>query len=153
MIRFRIHRDVCQLIQRPRCPQPLIATLSSRSRASISCTHYYQLSHHIYYYYYHQLGRRDRWQLAGRFWSNYLILTNFTQFRFAVVLDGTGFSKGYGFIRFGNEQEQQTSLISMMGIAGLGGKPIKVREYFCHISTPCVNLGFLDSLRTDLADI
>jgi len=43
-----------------------------------------------------------------------------------VVLDGTGFSKGYGFIRFGNEQEQQTSLISMMGIAGLGGKPIKV---------------------------
>ena len=43
-----------------------------------------------------------------------------------MVLDGTGFSKGYGFIRFGNEQEQQTSLISMMGIAGLGGKPIKV---------------------------
>ena len=49
------------------------------------------------------------------------------EFRLAVVLDGTGFSKGYGFIRFGNEQEQQTSLISMMGIAGLGGKPIKVR--------------------------
>ena len=42
------------------------------------------------------------------------------------MLDGSGFSKGYGFIRFGNEQEQQTALISMMGISGLGGKPIKV---------------------------
>jgi len=43
-----------------------------------------------------------------------------------VVLDEAGFSKGYGFIRFGNEQEQQTALQSMMGIGGLGSKPIKV---------------------------
>ncbi len=43
-----------------------------------------------------------------------------------MVLDPYGTSKGYGFIRFGNEQEQQTSLISMMGVGGLGGKPIKV---------------------------
>jgi len=43
-----------------------------------------------------------------------------------VVLDASGFSKGYGFIRFGNEQEQQTALTTMMGLAGLGSKPIKV---------------------------
>jgi RNA recognition motif-containing protein len=43
-----------------------------------------------------------------------------------VVLDESGFSKGFGFIRFGNEQEQQTAMTSMMGVAGLGGKPIKV---------------------------
>ena len=57
-----------------------------------------------------------------------------------MVLDGTGFSKGYGFIRFGNEQEQQTSLISMMGIAGLGGKPIKVS-----VAVPCCLLQELKS--------
>lgn len=43
-----------------------------------------------------------------------------------VVLDQSGFSKGYGFIRFGNEEEQQTALTSMQGVAGLGAKPIKV---------------------------
>ncbi len=42
------------------------------------------------------------------------------------MLDHAGFSKGYGFIRFGDEQEQQTALISMMGIMGLGGKALKV---------------------------
>ncbi len=46
-----------------------------------------------------------------------------------VVLDASGFSKGYGFIRFGDEQEQQTALISMMGISGLGSKPLKVSAY------------------------
>ncbi len=45
-----------------------------------------------------------------------------------MVLDAAGYSKGYGFIRFGNEQEQQTALISMQGIGGLGSKGIKVRE-------------------------
>ena len=44
----------------------------------------------------------------------------------SVVLDPSGVSKGYGFIRFGDEQEQKTALLSMMGISGLGGKPIKV---------------------------
>jgi len=43
-----------------------------------------------------------------------------------VVLDEHGTSKGFGFIRFGNEQEQQTAMTSMMGLSGLGGKPIKV---------------------------
>ncbi len=43
-----------------------------------------------------------------------------------VVLDTSGFSKGYGFIRFGCEKEQQTALASMMGATGLGMKPIRV---------------------------
>lgn len=42
------------------------------------------------------------------------------------MLDEGGGSKGFGFIRFGNETEQQTALTTMQGIAGLGGKPIKV---------------------------
>lgn len=45
-----------------------------------------------------------------------------------VVLDATGFSKGYGFIRFGNESEQQSALHSMTGTPGLGSKPIKVNK-------------------------
>ena len=47
---------------------------------------------------------------------------------FSVVLDESGFSKGFGFIRFGNEQEQQTALTSMMGVSGLGGKPLKASQ-------------------------
>ena len=43
-----------------------------------------------------------------------------------VVLDESGFSKGYGFVRFGNEQEQQHALGCMTGEMGLGSKPIKV---------------------------
>ena len=47
-------------------------------------------------------------------------------FHSLVVLDNAGFSKGYGFIRFGDEKEQQTALASMMGASGLGMKPIRV---------------------------
>ena len=42
------------------------------------------------------------------------------------MLDESGFSKGFGFIRFNNEVEQQTAMTSMNGMSGLGGKPIKV---------------------------
>jgi len=45
-----------------------------------------------------------------------------------VVLDATGFSKGYGFIRFGNESEQQSAMHSMTGTPGLGSKPLKVNK-------------------------
>jgi len=61
-----------------------------------------------------------------------LQLFNFFSARFQtiisakVVLDETGTSKGFGFIRFGNETEQQTALTTMQGIAGLGDRPIKV---------------------------
>ena len=50
-------------------------------------------------------------------------LANFSS---PVVLDESGFSKGFGFIRFNNEVEQQTAMTSMNGMSGLGGKPIKV---------------------------
>merc|ERR1740131_29991 len=43
-----------------------------------------------------------------------------------VVLDERGLSRGFGFIRFNNEVEQQTAMTSMNGICGLGGRPIKV---------------------------
>ena len=43
-----------------------------------------------------------------------------------VVLDDGGFSKGYGFVRFGSEGEQQHALAHMSGEVGLGSKPIKV---------------------------
>ena len=47
---------------------------------------------------------------------------------FSVVVDNTGMSKGYGFVRFGNEQEQQTALATMVNAMGLGAKPIKVKN-------------------------
>jgi len=43
-----------------------------------------------------------------------------------VVLDESGFSKGYGFVRFGLESDQQHALGSITGELGLGSKPIKV---------------------------
>jgi len=43
-----------------------------------------------------------------------------------VVLDESGFSKGYGFVRFGAESEQQHALGNMTGELGVGSKPIKV---------------------------
>ena len=49
-----------------------------------------------------------------------------SKFGLQVVLDESGFSKGYGFVRFGNEQEQQHALGCMTGEMGLGSKPIKV---------------------------
>lgn len=45
---------------------------------------------------------------------------------FSVVLDNAGYSKGYGFIRFGSEEEQKHCLNNMNGFPGLGSKPIKV---------------------------
>ncbi len=38
----------------------------------------------------------------------------------------TGQSKGYGFVRFGNEDEYKDALITMNGYRGLGSRPIKV---------------------------
>ncbi|KAL5237927.1 hypothetical protein ACI65C_005337 [Semiaphis heraclei] len=43
-----------------------------------------------------------------------------------VVLDSAGISKGYGFIRFGSEEEQKHCLKNMNGFPGLGSKIIKV---------------------------
>lgn len=43
-----------------------------------------------------------------------------------VILDTTGYSRGYGFVRFASEEDQKNCLISMNGYKGLGGKPLKI---------------------------
>lgn len=43
-----------------------------------------------------------------------------------VILDNSGFSKGYGFVRFGSEDEMKNSLIYMNGYVGLGSKALKI---------------------------
>ncbi|VEN62665.1 unnamed protein product [Callosobruchus maculatus] len=43
-----------------------------------------------------------------------------------VILDNSGFSKGYGFVRFGSEEEMKDSLITMNGYIGLGSKALKI---------------------------
>jgi len=65
--------------------------------------------------------RKTRLKVADRFCLIKQVLCNFS-----VVFDQHGLSKGYGFVRFGNEQEQQTALATMMNAVGLGGKPVKV---------------------------
>jgi RNA recognition motif-containing protein len=41
-------------------------------------------------------------------------------------LDTSGFSKGYGFVRFGSEDEMKDSLTTMNGYVGLGTKALKI---------------------------
>ncbi|CAH2243017.1 tRNA selenocysteine 1-associated protein 1 isoform X1 [Pararge aegeria] len=43
-----------------------------------------------------------------------------------VILDGSGYTKGYGFVRFGSEDEQRNALYAMNGYTGLGNKPLKI---------------------------
>lgn len=43
-----------------------------------------------------------------------------------VILDSSGFSKGYGFVKFGLEDEQKNALYEMNGYIGLGTKPLKI---------------------------
>lgn len=60
----------------------------------------------------------------------------FTSVKLAkVILDDKGMSKGYGFIRFGNEHEQKSAITTMDGLRGLGSKPIKVSVKFAKSKT------------------
>ncbi|KAB0803483.1 hypothetical protein PPYR_00453 [Photinus pyralis] len=43
-----------------------------------------------------------------------------------VILDNSGFSKGYGFVRFGSEEEMKDALMNMNGFVGLGSKALKI---------------------------
>ncbi|XP_033737125.1 uncharacterized protein LOC117325196 isoform X13 [Pecten maximus] len=43
-----------------------------------------------------------------------------------VVLENSGRSKGYGFVRFSEETDQQRALIEMQHMTGIGSKPIRV---------------------------
>lgn len=56
-----------------------------------------------------------------RFFYNKLV-----NFDVTVILDSSGFSKGYGFVRFGSEDEQKDSLTTMNGYIGLGTKALKI---------------------------
>ncbi|KAI6646441.1 tRNA selenocysteine 1-associated protein 1 isoform X2 [Oopsacas minuta] len=64
---------------------------------------------------------------------NDIMLLDFFQQRFPscraarVVQEANGKSKGYGFVRFTEEQEQQRALREMENIPGLGSRTIKVR--------------------------
>lgn len=50
-----------------------------------------------------------------------------------VVLDSSGFSKGYGFVRFSSEEEKCEALQRMNGYVGLGSKPLRL---CCAVSKP-----------------
>lgn len=43
-----------------------------------------------------------------------------------VIMDDSGFSRGYGFVKFGLEEEQKSALIEMNGYIGLGSKALKI---------------------------
>lgn len=60
--------------------------------------------------------------------KTYIVIKTYKYYYFIclVVLDSAGYSKGYGFIRFGSEEEQKHCLNNMNGFPGLGAKPIKV---------------------------
>ena len=89
-----------------------------------------------------------------QFLALWIFITSWAQ----VVLDESGFSKGYGFVRcvqaiwtghfwltldwceellfrFGSEAEQQHALGSMTGEMGLGSKPIKVQPQKSQLSS------------------
>ncbi|KAI8899296.1 hypothetical protein BC833DRAFT_586317 [Globomyces pollinis-pini] len=70
-----------------------------------------------------------------------LFQTRFTSIRSAkVVTDvNTGISKGYGFVRFGDEREQQQSMLEMKGQV-CGSRPIRIS-----MATPKNRLGFVQN--------
>lgn len=43
-----------------------------------------------------------------------------------VIMDDSGFSRGYGFVKFGLEEEQKNALYEMNGFIGLGSKALKI---------------------------
>lgn len=43
-----------------------------------------------------------------------------------VIMDDSGFSRGYGFVKFGLEEEQKSALFEMNGYIGLGSKSLKI---------------------------
>jgi RNA recognition motif. (a.k.a. RRM, RBD, or RNP domain)/Selenocysteine tRNA 1 associated proteins len=43
-----------------------------------------------------------------------------------VIMDDSGFSRGYGFVKFGLEEEQKSALYEMNGYIGLGSKALKI---------------------------
>lgn len=58
-----------------------------------------------------------------------------------VMVDETGNSRGFGFVRFGDQQEQLSALGTMQGRTGLGDLPIKVSTAYAKGSNPNFNSG------------
>lgn len=56
-----------------------------------------------------------------------------------VILDETGFCKGYGFVKFGAEDEQAKALYEMNGFTGLGAKPLRVSNAVNRTRQPQMN--------------
>lgn len=63
----------------------------------------------------------DDYSLFNIFASKYLSCKSAN-----IVLDSNGKSRGYGFVRFACETEQQTALIEMQGYAGANVKPLRI---------------------------
>ncbi|XP_044919993.1 tRNA selenocysteine 1-associated protein 1 isoform X1 [Mustela putorius furo] len=61
-----------------------------------------------------------------------------------VVLDQTGVSKGYGFVKFTDELEQKRALTECQGAVGLGSKPVRLSVA---IPKASLWLGQSDDLR------
>uniref|UniRef100_A0A8C4NP79 tRNA selenocysteine-associated protein 1 n=1 Tax=Eptatretus burgeri TaxID=7764 RepID=A0A8C4NP79_EPTBU len=55
-----------------------------------------------------------------------------------VITDQNGVSRGYGFVRFAEENEQKKALGEMQGATGLGSRPVKIS-----LATPKKYLPFL----------
>lgn len=62
-----------------------------------------------------------------------------------VIMDNQGYSKGYGFIRFGSEDEQKNCLVQMNGFKGLGTKPIKISNAIPKMNRIPPNDGYTSS--------
>lgn len=75
-----------------------------------------------------------------------------------VILDSSGFSKGYGFVRFGLEEEQKSALYEMNGYIGLGSKPLKIcnavpKPKTSSSSTTASTMGAAETVSTTLSNL
>uniref|UniRef100_A0A1A9X4C5 tRNA selenocysteine-associated protein 1 n=1 Tax=Glossina brevipalpis TaxID=37001 RepID=A0A1A9X4C5_9MUSC len=93
----------------------------------------------------------DDYQLYKAFSSKYTSIKTAK-----IILDSSGFSKGYGFVRFGMENEQKSALYDMNGYIGLGTKPIKIcnavpkpkNELVVALGTNTNNYGYRGAVNT-----
>lgn len=59
-------------------------------------------------------------------WCIYYVFCHKYCTDFTTGFSNSGFSKGYGFIRFASEEEQKHCLAHMNGFKGLGSKSLKI---------------------------
>ena len=61
----------------------------------------------------------------------------------AVVLGSSGKNKGFGFVRFSEETDQQRALIEMQHMTGIGRNPIRVSLAQPKGSAICRHLSYI----------